>query len=339
MRRCVIVLLAGWQLTRLVSAYVDAPHWGAHDHRVLSGHEGGINAVVFSPDGGVLASASDDGAIKLWSVVAGKEVATLNGHSLAVLCLAFSPDGALLASGSCDGTIRVWNTATKAEWAKLIGHSDWVRCLAFSPDGSTLVSGSSDQSIRLWELRSTKERARWPSSPEGSIRRAPLDAASFSADGRVLAVSDSSGEVALWSVLTAQKQRTMRGDSGHIGGVTFADGCKFLASLSNRKVAIWEAATGKKAAVLDCGECTMSLAMSPSEKVLAIGLHDGKVQLWDVNTKERIASFEGHRSYVSAVAFAPDGKLLASANGGRRFSDQANRGEIRLWECARIRRD
>src|SRR5262245_47497919 len=81
------------------------------ERAVLPGHQGGVRAVAFSPDGLTLATAGYDSAIKLWDVKKGKELATLRGHARVVWTLAFSPDGKLLASGSEDQAIKLWDTS------------------------------------------------------------------------------------------------------------------------------------------------------------------------------------------------------------------------------------
>src|SRR5262249_42776352 len=68
----------------------------------LRGHNGPVTAVSFSPDDRLLASASADTTVKLWSTISGKEVATLRGHKATVTSVAFRPDGQRLASGSAD---------------------------------------------------------------------------------------------------------------------------------------------------------------------------------------------------------------------------------------------
>src|SRR5258708_3703598 len=72
----------------------------------LRKHSDRVTTVVSSPDGGLLASASDDETIKLWDPHTGEHLRTLEGHSAGVTSVAFSPDGGLLASASRDNTIR-----------------------------------------------------------------------------------------------------------------------------------------------------------------------------------------------------------------------------------------
>ena len=89
------------------------------DLAALEGHKNQVNAVIFSPDGQTLASASHDQTVRLGDTAAGKETARLEGHRGVVYAVAISPDGHTLASGNSRtvqsgtlGEVWLWDLAT-----------------------------------------------------------------------------------------------------------------------------------------------------------------------------------------------------------------------------------
>src|SRR5258706_363303 len=93
-------------------------NWSSH-LMTLIGHLSLVMVVGFSPDGGLLASASSDKTIKLWDPHTGEHLRTLEGHSDWVTSVAFSPDGGLLASASSDKTINISDPHTAQHFSTL----------------------------------------------------------------------------------------------------------------------------------------------------------------------------------------------------------------------------
>src|SRR5437867_1788243 len=98
----------------------------------LSGHTGPVWALAIATDGEQIASAGEDGRVRLWTT-AGQSRGSLSGHEGPVHCVAFSPTETLLASGGEDRQVRLWEWSAQVERAALVGHTDCVTCLAFSP--------------------------------------------------------------------------------------------------------------------------------------------------------------------------------------------------------------
>ncbi|OBQ32714.1 MAG: hypothetical protein AN485_20760, partial [Anabaena sp. MDT14b] len=70
-----------------------------------------ICSVAYSPNGQILASASKDKTVKLWSVASGEEISSVKCTDSVIYSIAFSPDGKILAAGSGDTTITMFPIA------------------------------------------------------------------------------------------------------------------------------------------------------------------------------------------------------------------------------------
>jgi WD40 repeat protein len=123
---------------------------------------GYLNALTFSPDGKLLASASCDNMARIWDVATGKTLQVLEGHRGFVNTVAFFPDGKAVATGGEDGTIRCWRVDTGKQFCEIQAHGIGKRqdgdqrkdvfALSFSPDGKKLASGGRDTAVKVWDV-------------------------------------------------------------------------------------------------------------------------------------------------------------------------------------------
>ena len=326
----------------------------------LQEHTNSVLSVTFSNDGELMATASTDKTVKLFTAE-GRLVQTLNGHKEPVTRVAFSPDGQTIASTSTDGTIKLWQrdgTLIRT----LTGHRFGVTSASFSPDGQILASSSQDRTIKLWNLQgqllrtiNTENAAillvRF--SPDGqTLASASLDntvklwdmngnaiatltgheegvtSVSFSPDGRTLASGSLDTTVKLWDITRAREIATLRGHTEAVFGVNFSPDGTTLASASvDRTAKLWRQ-NPQRTQWLETDTLqghrdeVWSVSFSPDGQTIATASLDNTVKLWN-SVPRQLPGFRQHRDEVLVVAFSPNGRVLASASKDNK---------VMLWE-------
>jgi WD40 repeat protein len=128
----------------------------------LRGHTHQLEELAFSPQEDILASASDDGLVGLWSANASncsliRFLGDRSDPSKAVWSVSFHPDGRILASAGNDGLIHLWRVPSGEQVAQLGDHTGSILDVSFSPDGNRLASAGADGTVRLWDVRERRQ--------------------------------------------------------------------------------------------------------------------------------------------------------------------------------------
>jgi WD40 repeat protein len=319
--------------------------WDVARGKLLCRLEGDLFAaqeIAFSPDGKTLAVGLR-GRIGRWDVATGKELPPPGGSQGPVYDLALSPDGRTAAVAYFGPTLGLWDTATGRQRQGLAA-DDFVS-FAFAPDGKTLACASDKDVLRFIDVASAKQVRRFPTPP---VWRGGL---AYSADGATLALGNGEGG----AVVEAATGKMLHEFRTWLPGETpsllaFAADGSVLVLGDGPRVLPWDMATGRQSPpcrVTD--EEIKAAALSPDGKTLALWgfrpemkgrrrigplKNSGILALHEVSTglercRLRGADDLARDTTSAALAFSPDGKLLAVlADDCLRFWDVAAGNEI-----------
>lgn len=290
-----------------------------------------VHQIIFSPRDGVLASAAEDGTVRLWEPSTRKQSKTFQFATNSIGAIAFSTDGRLLAAvegtrvrrgGNPSerflpeprtGRMAVWDVASEKLKPTIEGSVTGVLDLAFRPNSSTLLFSSADRRVRLVDAETGKTlaiRTNSGGTPFGVC---------FLPNGREIAEAcwvghDDSGQITILDGETLQEKRRFGSPAGKVLCLAVSpDGSKIASAGADCLLRLWETSTGIEQEVL-AGHTSpiLALAFSPQgDRLTSAG--EQSVKVWDVNGPSVRQPIKTQNCF--SVAFSPDGKLLAC--GGR----------------------
>ena len=267
-------------------------------------HPAGVADVQFSADGTLLASASLDRTIRLYHAN-GDFIRAIETPRASVTSLAFSPTEPLIAATYSDTFVRLW-TLEGALVRTLEGHEDWTRAVAFSPDGQVIATGGEDRTVRLWKV--SGEPICILKGHLGWVR-----SIAFSPDGKTLISAGDTNVLRLWN-REGRRLKTFYGHEDWVRSVAFSPDGKHIASGSDdQTIRIWSP-DGVVQQVFNQRSSVHSVTWSANSQSVVSGGDDDQVHIWQLEGPPEPVC-QAHSSIVWSARWHPTEERILSASG------------------------
>ncbi len=310
-----------------------------------------IHAVAISPDATLIATAGDDGLVRLWSTASFKLLHTFSGHEKPVYGLDFGPGGKLLASAGWDGKVRIWDVDSKQPVRVLEDPdrppADLFSVAFTSTQPSTVlryvVAAGGDGIVRIWDMtqetapilrddHNVRKGGRQPKEKDAKDLRefSTTRSMSFAPDGSGEFVTGGFDGTLRFHLKIQRRVEAVNANAGKVLGVAYSPngdrvvsaggdegGRKYLKVWNVKDRSLFKSLDGHTSYVV-------AAAWSSNARHIATGGGDKSIRIWDANTGEQIQMYaKAHASDVEAIAFVP---------GTTRFVSVSEDGTMKVWD-------
>lgn len=270
----------------------------------LKGHTDHLHTLAWSPDGKLLASASQDGTARLWLPFSNRPGRVFRQGKEEVWHLSWSPDSSQIISTALLAAPQLWSPTESRRSFKLITDavvSEW------SPSGQWVFIG--DRDGKVWRIDLRTQQISTFVEATGS----PVNCIAWSPDEEKLAISRMSGEFAVFHAQTGKQLLVLYSET--VWSLLWSNDGKYLFSGSKDKtIRIWEAESGRHLHILEGHtEGVSGLSLSAKHGLLA-SYSSRELQFWNTATWRlvSITPRDSSSCLMTKIAFNPEGELLAT---------------------------
>lgn len=288
----------------------------------LQGHTDAVQGMALSPSGKAIASASDDGTVRIWKLDGDqfeliKEIPDRGGWVRAVT---FASENQIITAGQ-DKNIKVIDIASGKIIRTLSGHTNLINSLAIASTSDRLVSGSYDNEVRLWQVSTGKLLQTLKGHKDKVLGVA------ISADGKHIASASRDQTLRIWDAKTGKVLQELKAHTEAVTCVLISpDGKQVISGSNDKTIRGWDLASGKQIFTIDeFGTDIGAIAITGDGKYLFSGSKDNpnSIRLWNLQTRSSIWNFIGHTDLVTSLVVSPDNQQLVSGSQDRR---------VNIWE-------
>ena len=274
-------------------------------------HQAPVNSVSISPDGKLVATATIDGKINIWSKE-GILQQTLNGHTGKVLNVKFisskEKDSYKLISTGVDKTVRIWQIFNRYGNKKEIIYS-----VTTSPNTDNYAAVNENGEIEIWRrnLDGTQKPIRTFKGSKDTISQIK-----YSPDGKLIASAGWDKTIKLWDAENGKLIDILKGHKDGVNSIAFSpDGQTLVSGSEDKTIKIWNVINKPKLIKTLAGhtDSIKAVAVSPDGKLIASAGYDNTIKLWLI-AGELLQTINAHKLAITSLAFTPDSKTLASAS-------------------------
>jgi WD40 repeat protein len=289
---------------------------------VTHAHRSAVYRAALSPDGAQLATAGDDGTVRIVSLGDAGVISTIKSAAAPLTDVAMSPDGKHVASASVAGGVAVSDLDGGARHAvlKLAGDPFYARSVEYDAQGrQLLVAVHGDDSIRVAGVGDGRSRT--------LARHTGVRVARWQPDGRGVISAGEDGDARLWG-LDGRLKATLHHGSD-IYDARFSPDGRFVATAgADGAVRIWSARSGRllHKLALDL-QAMYSVRFSPDGRRVVAGGADGVVRVIGIGGGPLLAELKGHRDRVYDAGFLGGDDAVYSVGAD---------GTVRTWSLPKI---
>ena len=266
-------------------------------------HQGKVRATAISPDGRYLLTGSDEHRVRLWSAE-GRLVGVFEDHPAPIDNVAFSPDGQRVLSTGEDRRVVVRRTHGGANRLE-IPHDKHIAALAVHPREPIFATGGHDNIVRLWDLDTGKPVA------AQIVHTDYLRSLAFSPEGGSLATGSDDRTARVWRLARPTESKLRFPHVRAVVSLVAGNGF-MITGCSDGGIRRW---TPTRRQLLSKGNSSVvAIALHAPGAALAVGYHDGSLEILDAATGGRLAGPWVHSAAIQSVAISPDGKLVATGH-------------------------